>query len=76
MMNALKHVEELEKSGFTDDQAKAAVNVWIQLMNDEFATMSDIKDVVHKLDLMDSRLTIKLGGIVIAGITVLGFILK
>lgn len=82
MINAINYLDELEQKGFTKEQAKTSVNLWIKLMNENLANKNDllevkseIKDVVHKMELMESRLTIKLGKIIIGGFTVLGIVL-
>lgn len=101
MMNAIKYMDELEKKGFTTDQAKTSVNLWIELMNENLASKTDLlefrtelKDLVHKQDKellsirsemvslrhelkgMETRLSVKLGGIMITGITVLAILQK
>lgn len=49
MFNALKYTEELEKAGFTQEQAKASLNLVIEVMNEEFATKSDLLAVRSEL---------------------------
>lgn len=108
MMNAIKYMDELESKGFTQEQAKTSVNLWIELMNENLVSKNDllevktdllevkndilelkseVKDVVHKMDHgflsvrhemkeMESRLTIKLGTILVTGIGVLALLQK
>ncbi len=45
MINALRFVEELENAGFTPEQAKKSVDTWMSLMNDNFATKSDLREL-------------------------------
>jgi hypothetical protein len=49
MINAIKYMDELEQSGFTQDQAKTSVNTWLELMNENFATKSDLKNDINEL---------------------------
>jgi len=55
MINALKYTEELEKAGFTPEQAKVSVNAWMDLMNNNFATRGDLKEYqfMTRTDLRD-----------------------
>ena len=57
MLNAIKYMDELEQKGFTKEQAKTSVNLWIELMNENLASKNDlqevkseIKEVIHKMD--------------------------
>ena len=45
MINALKYVEALEKSGFTKEEAKTSMNIWLELMNDNLASKMDLKEL-------------------------------
>ena len=60
-MNAIKYIDELEQKGFTKEQAKTTVNLWIEFMNQNLASKNDllevqgelkdeIKDLNHKMD--------------------------
>ena len=60
MFNALKYTEELEKAGFTRDQADVSVKVLIDVMNENFATKSDIKELDLRLDSSVQRLDSKM----------------
>ena len=44
MIHALRYTEELEKVGFTTEQAKKSVQVWMELMDQNFATKADFKE--------------------------------
>jgi len=50
MFNALKYTEELERAGFSHEQADASVKILIEVMNESFATKSDLKEIEFKLD--------------------------
>lgn len=104
-MNAIKYMDELEQKGFTKEQAKTSINLWIELMNQNLASKNDllevqselkneIKDLNHKMDNeflsvrhemkeirhemkeMESRLTIKLGSFMAAGLVIMGLLQK
>ena len=64
MFNAIKYTEELKKAGFSPDQADISMKVLIDVMNENFATKSDIHELkqelrsdIHELNLkMDSSI--------------------
>ena len=43
MIHVLRYTEELEKVGFTNEQAKKSVQLWMDLMDQNFATKADFK---------------------------------
>ncbi len=61
MINALRFTEELEKAGFTAEQAKKSVDTWMSLMNDNFATKSDLRELqlINKSEFKDVRTDIR-----------------
>lgn len=75
--DTLKFVEKLEAGGFTRQQAKAAAEAFAEAAGQELATKSDIvalrsdmSRLETKLDtglpVLEQRMTIKLGGLIIA----------
>lgn len=58
MLHALRYTEDLEKAGFSADQAKAAVKVWMEFMSDNFATKYDLREMqfATKSDFKDLKL--------------------
>ena len=87
MFNALKYSQELEKAGFSRDQAEASVKLLIEVMNENFATKSDLKEIDLKLDSVAQRLeatireveykmTIKLGAMMTLAIGVTATLMK
>ena len=44
MIQVLRYTEELEKVGFTTEQAKVSVQLWMDLMDQNFATKADFKE--------------------------------
>lgn len=49
MFNALKYTQELEKAGFTREQAEVSMKLLIDIMNENFATKSDLKELELRL---------------------------
>lgn len=50
MFNALKYTEELEKAGFSRNEAEASLKVLIEVMNENFATKSDLRELEQRMD--------------------------
>lgn len=50
MFNALKYTQELEKAGFTREQAEVSMKLLIDIMNENFATKSDLKELELRLE--------------------------
>lgn len=63
MINALKYTEDLEKAGFSPEQARVSVNAWMDLMNNNFATKSDLKEYqfMTRADLKDFEMKLSAG---------------
>ncbi len=61
MIHALRYTEELEKVGFSTEQAKKSVQVWMDLMDQNFATKADFKEhyFMTKSDQMELRYELK-----------------
>lgn len=57
MIHALRYTEELEKVGFSTEQAKKSVQIWMELMDQNFATKADFKEhyFMTKTDQMELR---------------------
>lgn len=57
MINALRYTEELEKVGFSAEQAKKSVDTWMSLMDQNFATKADFREfqLVNRGDLLELR---------------------
>jgi len=60
MFNALRYREELEEAGFSREQAEVSVRVLIDVMNENFATKSDLKELDLKLESSVQRLEAKI----------------
>ena len=65
----LLYLETLKAAGVADDQARAHAHALDEALRDSVATKSDLRE-------MELRLTIKLGGMLAAGIAVVAAIVK
>lgn len=61
MINVIRFTDELEKAGFTPEQAKKSVDTWMSLINDNFATKSDFREfqLINKSDLRDLQISMQ-----------------
>ena len=61
MINALRYTEELEKVGFSTEQAKRSVQIWMELMDQNFASKADFKEhyFMTKTDQIELRHEVK-----------------
>jgi hypothetical protein len=83
MFNALRYTEEMERAGFTKSQAETSVKLLIDVMNENFATKSDILMLKSDLQSVESsireleyRLTIKLGSMLVIGLGVIATVMR
>lgn len=76
MIDTLMYVKRLEAIGVPREQAELQVQVMAEIVDSNYATRQDFKDLEHKIQLLEHRLTIKLGSIMIVGLSALGTILK
>ena len=85
--NPLTYSKKLEDSGLdkniSETIAQEQAEIISGMLNNDMATKSDVFNLKKEVNLIQSeiklleqRLTIKLGGIMVVGITILGFILK
>lgn len=68
--DTLKFVERLEAGGFTHQQAKAAAEAFAEATSQELVTKADITRLETRMEtemrLLEQRMTIKLGGLIVA----------
>lgn len=73
-MDTLRSATKMKERGLSPDLAEATVSIMGEAMLENFATKQDLKDVDmhlnHKMELLESRLTLKLGSIIARSITV------
>ena len=81
MINAIKYTAELEKAGFTPEQAKKSVDTWMTLINNNFSTKSDfrefyfanksdLRELEFKLEQTSSKIIIQLGALMAVLMTI------
>lgn len=56
MLNAIKYMDELEKNGFTQPQAKTSVNLWLELMNENLATKIEMNELRADFKALEMRI--------------------
>jgi len=44
MIHAFRYTKELEKAGFSKEQAEKSIQIWMDLMDQNFATKADFKE--------------------------------
>ncbi|WP_419906262.1 hypothetical protein [Hoeflea sp.] len=78
MIDTLKLAEDLKKGGFNEKQTESLVNLGRDLSDrviEKLATKDDLKalneSVDDKLALLEQRMVIKLGGLMIGGLGIL-----
>lgn len=76
MSKAFKYIEELEREGFTTGQAKASVNIWTDLMEDNLATKHDLEKLSLKLHNDMKNQTIKFNSMLVAAVSLLAILIK
>lgn len=87
MFNALRYTEDLEKAGFTGEQAQASLKILIEVMNESFATKADLQSAKSELEVsirsvrsdlkaLESTMTIRLGSMMVVGLGVIAALIK
>ena len=78
--DTLKFAERLEKAGLTREQASAFAeaqkDVFAEALEAQLATKSDVVRLENRIEQMELRLTIKLGGLIAAGIGIVAALIK
>ena len=77
--DTLAYANKLKQAGFEPRLAEAQTDAQVELLRDlaenQLATKQDIHDLKTKIEILENRLTIKLGTIVVAGIGLLATLL-
>lgn len=91
MIDTLMYVKKLEAVGVPREQAELQVQIMADIVDKGYATKQDLKDLGvelrhdmkaleirldNKIDRLEDRLTIKLGSIMVLGLTALATIIK
>ncbi len=64
----LAYLEALKSAGIPEAQARAHALALENALRDSVATRTDIKRLERKIEAMEQRMTIKFGGLIVAGI--------
>lgn len=74
--DTLQYAKRLKQAGFTEEQAEVQAEALRELIDDRLATKEDIKGLEERMsnmiNEMSYKITIRLGGMIIAGVVVLG----
>jgi len=76
VFDTLNYTKGAVAVGIKREHAEYQAEQMIRLIDASLATKSDIQDLKKDLIQMEQRILIKLGSIMIAGITILGLIVK
>lgn len=68
-----ENVKRLKSVGFTDEQAEMQIRIFAELVDNRLATKHDLEVLKNALT---SDLTIRLGGMLVVGITVVASLVK
>lgn len=72
IFDTLQYAKRLKQAGVTEEQAEAHAEALKDLVDDKLATKQDVVHLERKITEMGYKLTIRLVGMLIAGIAVLG----
>lgn len=79
-IDTLMYVRKLEASGVPREQAELQVQIMADIVDKNYATKQDLKDLrielKHDMLRLEDRLTIKLGSIMMIGLGALASIIK
>ena len=67
--DTLAYAKKLKAAGFTEQQAEVQAEAMAELVNEQLATKRDLKE-------LEMRLVLRLGGIMVAGISVIATLVK
>ena len=76
MIDTLMYVKRLEAIGISREQAELQVQVMAEIVDNNYATKQDFKDLKTEIQLLEHRLTIKLGSIMLLGMSALATLIK
>jgi len=73
MFDTHLYVKKLTATGVSEDQAEVQAEALAGLVNDQLANKQDLKDLEERLTY---KLTIRLGGMLVVGISILTALVK
>ncbi len=83
VFDVLTYFEKLKAAGFTEqqskvqaEQAKLEAEAISQVIDDKLATKSDILLIQKDIKTLEYKLTIRLGGMIMSSVAILGYLIK
>lgn len=87
MFNTLKYAKMLEEVGFSRDQAETSIGILVEIMEDKLATKEDLRKLEERIEhsfqevkssvqLLESKMTVRMGTMLAASIAILTAIQK
>ncbi len=70
------YVKKLKAVGFTEEQAEVQAQVFSEVITERLATKADIANLQRDLKELEMRLTIRLGALIAASITIVAALVK
>lgn len=67
--DTLAYAKKLKEAGFTEGQAEAQAEALRSVIDTNLATKQDLKE-------LESRITLRLGGLIVAGVGVLAVLMR
>jgi hypothetical protein len=61
----------LEEVGFSREQAETSIKILVEIMEDKLASKQDIRDVLQAIASSELKLTIRMGVILAASVTLM-----
>lgn len=74
--DTLACVEELRAAGFQEDQAKGLAKAFKKVQDSHLEELVTKDDLTHALQTLEYRMTIKLGGLMMAAVGVVAALVK
>ncbi len=74
--DTLTYAKKLQEAGFTPQQAEAQAEALRAVVDQNLATKQDIADLRRDMKEMESRITIRLGALIVAGVGMLAVLMK
>lgn len=79
-INSLDILKRLKSVGFTEQQAEAHAQIFTEVVEDHLITKKDlevsIKDIRNSMNELEYKLTIKMGAMLVAAVSILAIMIK
>lgn len=74
--DTLTYAKKLKAAGFTEEQAEAQADALRAVVDENLATKADVIALKRDLKELEQRITIRLGGLIVAATAVLSVLIK